>query len=160
MPRGRNRLSSAERIVTELKLLKEWKTIPELKEEMNVGQPTIWNDMKEFDRLGLVSKKIRDTGDRGKNPMQYRLKVKETNLLFDTKTTIEMFSVLQELNEHRGGLTSHQLGDNLNYPIAKVYRVLEFLVAIKWVRKEDPEFGPKNIKLYKPNYEIKLIGGY
>lgn len=160
MARGRNELSSVERVVTEIKLLKEWKTPSELEKEMNSVYVTILRDLKELNNLGIVSKRVREIEGKGRSPVEYKLKIKETNLLFDMKTTIRAFSVLEELNTYKKGLTPHQLSENLNYPIAEIYKMLKFLVAIKWVKKEDPEFGPKKTKLYKPNYEIKLSGGY
>ncbi|MCK5608053.1 hypothetical protein KAR91_39600 [Candidatus Pacearchaeota archaeon] len=155
-------ISSVERIINELKILQKWITVKKLSETVNSAPPTVMSDMVEMERLGLVVKRAGErAGTRGKIPTEFRLKDDEKDVYRKHNSfPVDYLLLIQVLNDDgRLGLTAEQISEIGDIPIAKTYRMVKTLQAIKWVyvSKKLTQTG-KRVSVYKPRYRIMMLG--
>jgi DNA-binding IclR family transcriptional regulator len=68
--------------------------------------------------------------------------------------------ILQLLDEHRlRGLTAPEIAEELDTPIASIYRILRILKAYHWVYNPKKKYGSrKEARKYKPRFRIVMVG--
>lgn len=147
---------TVERIVTELKLLQNWHTVKSATERSGFPQPTVSEDIKDLDRLGLLIKRDGERkGARGKVPIEYRLKPEERVELTKAEGNFitNVLRIIQTFGENRRvGLRVAELSEKSGVPIASCNRVMKALKETNWLYRDG--LGPVASRPYKPRFKL------